>query len=178
MVRILSICLLIVIISSCHTRRKEIGRIVEEWKNKEVILPCPMNLKVQGQDTVLPDFNIRKYKILNYIDTSGCTECRMKLAEWQSLKREIDQLGYDVDIIFAAWVHNYDELEVLQRANRCRIPFYYDLQGDMQKINHFPSEPAFQTFLLDSLNRVILLGNPVENDKIWTLYQRMMGNET
>ena len=133
-------------------------------------------VKVQGRDTILPDFQERKYKILNYIDTSGCTECRMKLAEWQLLKQEIDSLGYDVDILFVAWVHNYDELEILQRANRCQLPFLYDPQGDMQKINQFPAEPAFQTFLLDSLNRVLLIGSPVENDKIWTLYQRSLSS--
>ena len=88
----------------------------------------------------------------------------------------IDSLGYDVDILFVAWVHNYDELEILQRANRCQLPFLYDPQGDMQKINQFPAEPAFQTFLLDSLNRVLLIGSPVENDKIWTLYQRSLSS--
>ena len=46
----------------------------------------------------------------------------------------------------------------------------------MQKINQFPAEPAFQTFLLDSLNRVLLIGSPVENDKIWTLYQRSLSS--
>ena len=166
MVKFFSICLVVLLLCSCHSRRKEIARIVEEWKNKEVIFPDPLLVKVQGRDTILPDFQERKYKILNYIDTSGCTECRMKLAEWQLLKQEIDSLGYDVDILFVAWVHNYDELEILQRANRCQLPFLYDPQGDMQKINQFPAEPAFQTFLLDSLNRVLLIGSPVENDNI------------
>ena len=176
MVKFFSICLVVLLLCSCHSRRKEIARIVEEWKNKEVIFPDPLLVKVQGRDTILPDFQERKYKILNYIDTSGCTECRMKLAEWQLLKQEIDSLGYDVDILFVAWVHNYDELEILQRANRCQLPFLYDPQGDMQKINQFPAEPAFQTFLLDSLNRVLLIGSPVENDKIWTLYQRSLSS--
>ena len=131
MVKFFSICLVVLLLCSCHSRRKEIARIVEEWKNKEVIFPDPLLVKVQGRDTILPDFQERKYKILNYIDTSGCTECRMKLAQWQ---------------------------------------------GDMQKINQFPAEPAFQTFLLDSLNRVLLIGSPVENDKIWTLYQRSLSS--
>ena len=99
MVKFFSICLVVLLLCSCHSRRKEIARIVEEWKNKEVIFPDPLLVKVQGRDTILPDFQERKYKILNYIDTSGCTECRMKLAEWQLLKQEIDSLGYDVDIL-------------------------------------------------------------------------------
>ena len=89
MVKFFSICLVVLLLCSCHSRRKEIARIVEEWKNKEVIFPDPLLVKVQGRDTILPDFQERKYKILNYIDTSGCTECRMKLAEWQLLKQEI-----------------------------------------------------------------------------------------
>ena len=88
MVKFFSICLVVLLLCSCHSRRKEIARIVEEWKNKEVIFPDPLLVKVQGRDTILPDFQERKYKILNYIDTSGCTECRMKLAEWQLLKQE------------------------------------------------------------------------------------------
>ena len=67
MVKFFSICLVVLLLCSCHSRRKEIARIVEEWKNKEVIFPDPLLVKVQGRDTILPDFQERKYKILNYI---------------------------------------------------------------------------------------------------------------
>ena len=70
----------------------------------------------------------------------------MKLAEWQLLKQEIDSLGYDVDILFVAWVHNYDELEILQRANRCQLPFLYDPQGDMQKNQPVSCRTGFPNF--------------------------------
>ena len=39
MVKFFSICLVVLLLCSCHSRRKEIARIVEEWKNKEVIFP-------------------------------------------------------------------------------------------------------------------------------------------
>ena len=63
MVKFFSICLVVLLLCSCHSRRKEIARIVEEWKNKEVIFPDPLLVKVQGRDTILPDFQERKYKI-------------------------------------------------------------------------------------------------------------------
>ena len=56
MVKFFSICLVVLLLCSCHSRRKEIARIVEEWKNKEVIFPDPLLVKVQGRDTILPDF--------------------------------------------------------------------------------------------------------------------------
>ena len=55
MVKFFSICLVVLLLCSCHSRRKEIARIVEEWKNKEVIFPDPLLVKVQGRDTILPD---------------------------------------------------------------------------------------------------------------------------
>ena len=62
MVKFFSICLVVLLLCSCHSRRKEIARIVEEWKNKEVIFPDPLLVKVQGRDTILPDFQERKYR--------------------------------------------------------------------------------------------------------------------
>ena len=38
MVKFFSICLVVLLLCSCHSRRKEIARIVEEWKNK-VLFP-------------------------------------------------------------------------------------------------------------------------------------------
>ena len=46
MVKFFSICLVVLLLCSCHSRRKEIARIVEEWKNKEVIFPDPLLVKV------------------------------------------------------------------------------------------------------------------------------------
>ena len=37
MVKFFSICQVVLLLCSCHSRRKEIARIFEEWKNKEVI---------------------------------------------------------------------------------------------------------------------------------------------
>ena len=33
-----------------------------------------------------------------------------------------------------------------------------------------PSDALFHTFLLDEQNRIIVVGNPLFNDKLWNLY--------
>ena len=81
MVKFFSICLVVLLLCSCHSRRKEIARIVEEWKNKEVIFPDPLLVKVQGRDTILPDFQERKYKILNYMYVMPDETGRMAIIE-------------------------------------------------------------------------------------------------
>lgn len=61
MVKFFSICLVVLLLCSCHSRRKEIARIVEEWKNKEVIFPDPLLVKVQGRDTILVTTVCRRF---------------------------------------------------------------------------------------------------------------------
>ena len=43
------------------------------------------------------------------------------------------------------------------------------------QLNRLPIERGFQTFLLDSANRVVLIGNPATNEKLWKLYLKRMG---
>lgn len=40
------------------------------------------------------------------------------------------------------------------------------------KLNKFPKVAAFRCFLLDGNNRVVLIGNPIANEKVEKLYYR------
>lgn len=172
--KLISLLLILCLATSCNSRKREITRLVKEWKNKEILFPDHLEAKIYGQDTNCPDIWKAKYKILNYTDTSGCTECKMQLYDWKKLKQQTDSLGLEVSYLFIAWVKQYEELETLQSVNKCNIPFFYDPQGQMMQLNHFPSHDGFQTFLLDSANRVILIGNPLSSSTLRNLYIQTM----
>lgn len=170
MMKPIFVILILLSIFSCNSRKRELTKLVREWQNKEILFPDSMEMKVFGRDTVCPDIWEAKYKILSYTDTSGCTECNMKLYDWTRLKQKTDSLGLDVSYIFVAWVNIYEELETLQAINKCDIPFFYDRTGKMQQLNRFPERRSFRSFLLDSANRVVLIGNPVDSKAIQELY--------
>ncbi|MEG1737821.1 MAG: hypothetical protein RRY39_07755 [Odoribacter sp.] len=167
------ILLLISLCVGCNNKKREITQLVERWQNKEIVFPDNLEMKIYGRDTFV-DLSATKYKILNYVDTSGCTECRMKLYEWRLLKEEADSLQLEVRFVFVAYVKQFEEVETLQRINRFNTPFLYDRHGDMNKINNFSELPMFQTFLLDEHNKVLLIGSPVGNEKLWKLYKEKM----
>ena len=171
--KIIGLFILLTLIS-CNSRKKELRQLVDEWTNKEILFPEGMETRVSGRDTACPELFASPYKILNYIDTSGCTECRLKLQEWEMLRQEAESLHLPVTFIFVAWVKNYDELETIQHMLHSNLPFLYDREGKLQQLNHFPDNPAFQTFLLDSDNRVQAIGNPLENDRLWELYRQII----
>ena len=51
-----------------------------KWQNKEIFIPQNLQAFIYGKDTII-NYHNNKYNILNYIDTSGCTECHMQLFE-------------------------------------------------------------------------------------------------
>ncbi len=179
MKKALSILLLLLsvtaILTSCNRRKREIARLVKNWQHKEILFPDNLEAKIFGRDTVCPELFKKKYKILNYIDTTGCTACQTKFYEWQLRKREADSLRLDAAFLFIATVEFYEELETLQQINKCKIPIFYDREGKLMQLNRLPIERGFHTFLLDSANRVVLIGNPATNEKLWKLYLKRMG---
>jgi Protein of unknown function (DUF1573). len=52
-----------------------------------------------------------------------------------------------------------------------------DEEDRVNKLNNFPKEMAFQTFLLDNDNKVIAMGNPILNPQIKELYLRIIGGK-
>lgn len=133
-----------------------------------------MVAKLYGQDTVWTDWQKKKYKILNYVDTSGCTECQLRLYSWMMMKKETEEAGLDVVYLFATYVKDYHELGILQKANLFDTPFLYDYNGILDSLNHFPKQNFFKTFLLDCNNKVVLVGNPVSNAGLWDLYKKQI----
>lgn len=169
-IRLFSIYAFLFLLVACHSRKREIRDLVKAWQGKEIILPDTLSFKVQGRDTVCPDLLRARYKILNYIDTTGCTSCRSRFYDWTLLQKQTDSMQIDVTYFFIANLQEFEELETLLQINRCQVPCLYDTSGIISRLNQFPAQSHMQTFLLDSLNRVVLIGNPTENPKIRELY--------
>lgn len=165
------LCLLL-LVTACNKKKRQLTKLVEEWQGKEILFPTNPEIKLYGHDTTYPELFSREYKILNYIDTNGCTECRLKLFDWQLLKEEVDSLNLDVAVVFVAWVKSYKQLEEIQKLNRFNTPLIYDRTGQADSLNHFPTISGFQTFLLDKDNRVVLIGSPINNEVLWNLYKK------
>jgi len=147
------------------------SRLVKEWKGKEVKFPTRSVFTIQGKDTVDFEFANADYKVITYIDSVGCASCKLQLPRWKALMAEVDSLT-DTNIPFLFYFHPKDmkDLRYLTRRDNFIYPICFDKEDELNQLNHFPSEIALQTFLLDKDNRVVALGNPVLNPRIKDLY--------
>lgn len=74
--------------------------MLNEWQGREVIFPSDVHSYVGTDDTVL--FPLQSnYRIITYVDSFGCTNCKLHLEEWKKFIPQLDSLCFDdVDVLF------------------------------------------------------------------------------
>lgn len=141
---------------------------------KEIVFSDSLQCKICGKDTSAFSLAKHKYKIFHYVDTNGCGECQLKFYDWGCLQKQIDSLQADVAIIFTIFAKYYAPIEINQKLNKFNTPIFYDASGSMGRKNDFSLNPKYKTFLLDSSNHIVGIGNPATNPQIWELYKKII----
>ena len=175
----LGLCVCLCLASCAESDKERLSRLVSEWERKEILFPAHSTFTIQGKDTVEFNFKDADYKIVTYVDSAGCTSCKLQLPRWKELVTEVDSLT-DGRVPFLFYFHPKDikELRYLTRKDGFTYPVCFDEKDDFNRLNRFPSEMMFQTFLLDKENKVVALGNPVLSPKVKELYLKLItGNQ-
>jgi hypothetical protein len=112
-----------------------------------------------------------------YVDSVGCTGCRLKLSEWKKIMQESDTVfARKPEFVFFFQPKKKDEKELvfIFRQNGFLHPVFVDRENEFGKLNSFSSKPEYQCFLLDEDNKVIIVGNPSLNPGIWALFKKII----
>ena len=179
--KIVTLIMCVWMLASCQESREEaMLRLVNEWNGKEIKFPSRSVFTIQGKDTVDFEFVDADYKVVTYIDSVGCTSCKLQLPRWKQLIEEVDSLtGGSVPFLFYFHPKDLKELRYYTRRDDFTYPVCFDEKDELNQLNQFPLEMAFQTFLLDRDNKVVAMGNPVLNPKVKELYLSLVtGNRS
>ena len=171
------IFLLLTLVSCLDKQKKNITFLLQEWKGKTVQFPEKMFFTIRGNDTV--DYSIEgKYKILSYVDSTGCTSCKLGLKEWSKYISQMDSIT-DSTVKFLFFFFPKDGTEIYQnlRIDRFETPICIDNDDALNKLNKFPQDERFQTFLLNESNQVLAIGNPIHNPRVKDLYLKIIKGE-
>jgi hypothetical protein len=165
--------LLLFFLFSCQgdKKTKDITRLVNEWQGKEIVFPENMVFTRYLTDTT--DYRIpqSEYRVLVYVDSIGCTSCKLQLSRWKELIAYADSLiAGAVPFLFFFHSKDYQEIRYLLKVDGFGLPVCIDREDRLNKLNRFPSDMTFQTFLLDKDNKVVVIGNPIHNLAVKELY--------
>lgn len=160
----------------CQDKNKEETiNSVKEWMGKEILFPQNSIFTIRGKDTI--DFNLNKseYKIVSYIDTAGCTSCRLKLAEWQRFMNEVDSITSSyTPFIFYLYPKNTKDLLIEFRREAFDYPVCLDETDEFNRLNQLAKSNTLRTFLLDKENKIVAIGNPIENPNVKKFYLKIL----
>lgn len=166
----------LLLFSSCkETEKEKIARLVTEWQGKEIRFPAdPVFTRylTEPVDWQVPQ---SEYKVLVYVDSIGCTSCKLQLNKWKELIAMTDSIsGETVPFLFFFHSKDNKEIQYLMKRDKFDYPVCIDTEDRLNGLNQFPSDMTFQTFLLDRDNKVVVLGNPVHNLAVKDLYLKQI----
>ncbi|RNC63491.1 DUF1573 domain-containing protein [Proteiniphilum sp. X52] len=162
-----------ILLFSCNEskEKKEITKLVTEWQDKEIIFPEDLIFTRYGQDAIQYEMPESDYKILLYVDSIGCTSCKLQLHKWNEFIAQVDSLtSGSVPVLLFFHPKDKRELSYLLKRDGITIPVCLDENDRLNSINRFPSRDDFQCFLLDKDNKVVYIGNPIHNIRIREMY--------
>lgn len=169
--------LLSLLLYSCSktSETEQYAKLVEQWQGKEIIFPDVMTDFLTG-DTI--DLSDADFTILTYIDSEGCTECRMKLPIWKTFIETLDSItDLDVNVILAINSKDKKRIAHIINNNQYEYPVIYDQTDEVVRLNSFPEDDIFKTFLLNKSHHVIAIGNPIINEQIAKLYKDIVSGK-
>ena len=84
------------LLSSCSNleKKRQVVSAIEQWIGKELLYPNSTIFTIQGVDTLDNAFlEEYSYTIVSYVDSIGCTSCKLQLNRWNIFMQEVDSIS-------------------------------------------------------------------------------------
>jgi len=159
--------------SFCNNSSKETKEKVTEWMGDTLYLP--ETSKILYRDSVYQNGeainNYASLKIATLI-SGDCNACVDAIRRWNKFFQFIGSKK-EAEILFYLETSKLIYFRAsLYKPVIYKYPLIIDEKFKFADSNNLPEEKQYQTFLLDSNNRVLLVGNPVYNEKLMKLYKQ------
>lgn len=135
-----------------------------------VLVECSTK-KYCDVDTLRPE-----YQLLVFVGPSECSTCAIKsMSEWNTFLNIEREGKIQLTFIINPSKLKLDDIVSSYRTSGLEHSIYIDTCGIfLQQNPHIPESSTFHVLLLDKKDSVLLVGNPIHNEKIQTLlYERI-----
>ncbi|MDD4756209.1 MAG: hypothetical protein PHG29_09025 [Prolixibacteraceae bacterium] len=147
---------------SVKSEKTEYESITEEWIGKKIILPRLSDRFKYNE----------KVKVVTKIN-GNCFQCIFRLELWSSFIDEIEKNCENCNIQYYFYISGADT-SAFKTINDSIVQFNYpvifDQNNSFYKLNKLLENSLYHTMLLDSLDKVLLIGTPLMNKKLQALY--------
>lgn len=175
------ILVIMLLFMSCHNKDRKIKNDLINLQQAPICIPinkmdCIFNKCKES--TLLVNENNDNLKLIIYADSIVCSSCRIKtMYKWDAFLSKLKKFPNKVKVffIFAPSHDKINQFKITARTLPRNYPIYTDTANVFLRLNpHIPEDPTLHTFLLDENNKVILVGNPLENKRIEEMFWRIV----
>lgn len=159
------IALLFFSLYNCSQPNTKTTKIIKNLYNRKI------SLTLDNADSSI----FQNSKILIYIDSTDCNACKVRnLIFWQETIDEYQTLDENIHFIFLIFPKKEALPEVLAMVDEIGYKnVFIDMEREFMTQNTFlPANNFFHVFLLDSTNKIKLIGSPLNNKKMNKLYKK------
>lgn len=129
-------------------------------------------------DTIVVDSVKPSYRMVVYVDSSVCSPCTLdKMYVWNESIKKAHKQGNRLRYVFivAPKAEQLEDAYLSIESNGLENPVYVDTAYAFRKANpHLPEERMYHSFLLDTKDSVLIVGNPMENPKVDSLINKIV----
>lgn len=159
---------------SCTTNEEKIQSLTSNFMMK---FPLMKNAEIRHFSEIekvkgINEINSKNgYKVIKLI-TTDCAACFLEMEDWTSFITS-KKLNSELEIYFIATGKRNDYFDYVMKNYNYPFTIYIDEKNSFVDLNYLNSYSR-ETFLLDSENRISLIGSPVANEIIYDLYQLIL----
>lgn len=173
-IKIWTIFLLFLVMMSCNKAKRETENSVSKFLGDTLFLP--EKTEVLYKDSLYKKTNPINNKAKLKISTllwGDCHSCIADLKKWEKFYQFVENKK-EVEILFYLYTSDLKFFrKSLYKKKIHKYPLILDKKLKYIDRNKLPfKNKTYQTFLLDSNNKVILVGNPIHGDKLMKLYKK------
>lgn len=165
------IVIIIILYSSCSNHKNDKNTYVKSKIGAKLVLP---ELFIHNTKTSSINEDCNNLKIISYLD-GNCSICKDELIEWNSI---IGEYRKSINIDFIFYIFAIDTLTLIKDLKSIGFNTNYciDRNDEFIKKNNLDYQRHYNTFLLDSSNSILVIGNPALNLKVKKLYKIKIEN--
>ena len=169
------------ILFSCkESDQHRIARLTEAWMGKPIYYPVDSVFESFENDSIRK-YSLKRteYTVVTYIDSAKCKSGDLNLNEWKNFLSDFKAKSKgNATCLFYFHPENRETFIRSLQASGFSFPVCIDEDDIFYKLNRFPAESIFRTFLIDKENKVVAMGNPVEDPKVRELYLKIIDKRT
>jgi len=157
-----------IITHSCLSEHNETKNILKNFIGKQSKIPVTVVPQNFGYNQSSNDYLNSNLKLIVYLDSSSCTECRIRgLLNWHHF---IDSIKNEkLKMVFVFNSDNIVYIKKILAIYEFKLPYFIDFENEFKKNNFLPEDPFYHTFLVNH-DSVLIAGNPLFNPKLKELY--------